>query len=90
MKEDITDPIVIYYDNTTAINISKNHVMHTKTNIIEIKYHYLRELVEDKEVRLEYVNTKEEITEIFTKEQPKETHEYLREKLWVIALFEDQ
>ena len=59
MKEEITKPVVIYYDNTSVINISKNLVMHAKTNNIEIKYHYLRELVQDKEVRLEYVNTNE-------------------------------
>ena len=64
MKEEITKPIVIYYENTSAIKISKNLVMHTKTKYIAIKYHYLRELVQDKEVGMEYVNTKEKITNI--------------------------
>ena len=59
MKEEIKEPIVIYFDNTSAINISKNLVMHTKIKYVAIKYLFLRELVEDKEVRLEYVNTKE-------------------------------
>ena len=60
--------------------------MHTKTKHITIKYHYLRELVQDKEVRLEYVNTKEKIVDIFTKALPKDTQEYLRGKLGVIPL----
>ena len=85
-KEKITDPVVIYCDNTSSINISKNHVMHTKTKHIAIKYHYLRELVQDKEVKLEYVNTKEKITIIFTKSLPKDAHQYLRGKLGVIPL----
>ena len=55
--------------------------MHTKTKHITIKYHYLRELVKDKEVKMEYVNTKEEIADIFTTLLPKDTHEYLRGKL---------
>ena len=38
--------------------------MHTKTKHIAIKYHYLRELVEDKEVKMEYVSTKEQIADI--------------------------
>ena len=59
MKEDIIEPMTLYCDNTSAINISKNHMMHTKTKHIAIKYHYLRELVQDKEVKMEYVNTKE-------------------------------
>jgi hypothetical protein len=45
MKEEIAKPMVIYYDNTSAINISKHPMMHTKTKHIAIKYYYLRELV---------------------------------------------
>ena len=60
--------------------------MHTKTKHISIKYHYLIELVQDKEVRLEYVNTKEQLDDIFTKTLPKEPHEYLRRKLEVLPL----
>ena len=59
MNEEIKDPIVIFCDNTSVINISKNPMMHTKTTHITIKYHFLRELMQEKEVRLEYMNTKE-------------------------------
>ena len=59
MKEEIKDPVVVFYDNTGAISISKNTMMHTKTKHIVIKYHFLREMVQDKEVILKYVNAKE-------------------------------
>lgn len=88
MKEKIIGPIVIFCDNTSVINISKNHVMHIKTKHSAIKYYYLRELVQDKEVRLEYVNTKGKIANIFAKPLPKDAHEYLRGKLEVILLDE--
>ena len=88
MKIEIKDLVVIYCDNTSVINISKNLVMHTKTKHIAIKYHFLRELVQDKEVRLEYVNTKEQIVDIFTKPLPKNAFMYLRGKLGVITLYE--
>ena len=45
MKEEIIEPVILYCDNTSAINISKNPVMHAKTKHIAIKYHYVRELV---------------------------------------------
>ena len=77
MKIEIKDSIVIYCDNTSAINISKNQVMHAKIKYIAIIYHFLRELVQDKEVRLEYVNTKEYIVEIFTKPLPKDAFIYI-------------
>lgn len=72
IKEEIIGPIVIYCDNTSSINILKNFVTYTKTKHITIKYHYLRELVQDKQVRLEYVNTKEKIVDIFTKDLRKD------------------
>ena len=88
MKVEIKDPVVLYCDNTSAINISKNLVMHTEAKNIAIKYHLLRELVQDKEVRLEYVNTKEQIVDIFTKSLPQDAFFYLRDKLGVIPLSE--
>ena len=60
--------------------------MHTKTNHISIKYDSFRELIQDKEVKMEYVNTKDKIVDILTKELPKDVHEYLRDKLGVIPL----
>ena len=38
--------------------MSKNPNMHSKTNHIPIKYHYLGEQVSQKAVRLEYIDTK--------------------------------
>ena len=79
-------PIVINCDDTCAINISKNHFMHSKTKHITIKYHFLRDQVSQKVVRLEYINTKEHIADIFTKPLPKESFEHLRHKLGEISL----
>ena len=61
------EPISIYCDNSSAINILRNLVLHSKTKHISIKFHFLREKVNEKEVRLEYVLTKEPIADIFTK-----------------------
>lgn len=81
MNEEITNPVIIYCDNTSAINISKNLVMHAKTKHISIKYHYLREQVQEKQVKLEFVKSKEQLVDIFTKPLLKDTFEYLRTRL---------
>ena len=78
--------MILYCDNTSAINISKNPVMHAKTKHIAIKQHYVRELVEDKQVKMEYVSSKKQIVDIFTKALPKDFFEYFRGKLGVIPL----
>ena len=73
-----SEPIPIFYDNTSAISISKNPVMHLKKKHIPIKYQFVREQVVEKNIKLEYVGTKEKIADIFTKPLPREAFEYLR------------
>jgi hypothetical protein len=63
----------------------KNPVMHSKTKNIPIKYHFLREQVAEKNIRVEYVGTKEQVADIFTKPLPREAFEYLRQRLGVIS-----
>ena len=82
----ISEPVVIHCDNTSIVNISKNQVVHSKTKHISIKYHMLKEKVVEKEIRLEYICTKEHIVDIFTKPLPKETFEYLRGMLGIMPL----
>ena len=77
IKIEINEPIVIHFDNTSMVNMSRNPMLHLKTKHISIKYHMLREKVAEKEIRLEYVSTKEQIVDIFTKPLPKESFEYL-------------
>jgi hypothetical protein len=92
MKQSLTDiqvdydePIPIYCDNKSAISISKNPVMNSKTNHIPIKYHFLREKVAEKNIRVEYVGTKEQVEDIFTKPLPHESFEYIFQRLEVIS-----
>jgi hypothetical protein len=77
------DPISIFHDNIDAISVSKNLVMHSKTKHISIKFHFLWEQVIDKNIKLEYIGTKEHIADIFTKPLPREKFEYLRQKLQI-------
>ena len=57
----------IFCDNTSAINLSKNLVQHSKSKHIEIRYHFIRDLVEDKVVCLEFIHTDNQKADIFTK-----------------------
>jgi hypothetical protein len=78
MKQTLTDiqveydePIPIYCDNTSVISISKNSMMYSKMNQILIKYHFLWEhVVAENNIRVEYVGTKEQVADIFTKPLP--------------------
>ena len=86
MKQEIKEPVVMFCDNTSAFNIFKNLVMHSKTKYIAMKYHFFRELVQEKEIKLENIHTKEQIVDIFTKPLSKDAFLYQRGKLGVIPL----
>jgi hypothetical protein len=79
------EPIPIYCDNTSTISTSKNTVMHSKMKQIPIKYHFLQEKVAEKNIRVEYVGTKEQLEDIFTKPLPQESFEYIHQRLGVIS-----
>ena len=88
MKVKVLEPVIMFCDNTSAIDISKNPVLHPKTKHIAVKYHFVRELVQAKEIRLEYIHTSEQLADIFTKPLAKEVFCYLRNQLGVIPLSE--
>ena len=68
-----------------SVSQKKNPVMHSKTKHIPIKYHFLREQVVEKNIRVEDVGRKEEVANIFTKPLPQEAFEYLRQRIGVIS-----
>ena len=79
-----TAPIPIHCDNTSAISVSKNPVIHSKTKHIPIKYHFLREQVTNQIVQVNYIPTTKQSADIFTKPLEKTPFEYLRQNMGVI------
>ena len=78
------DAMVVYCDNSSVIDISKNPVQHSKTKHIEIMYHFIRDLIERKIVCLEYIPTERQNADIFTKPLDRSKFETLRQVICVI------
>ena len=78
------ETMVIYYDNSSAIDISKNLVQHSKTKHIEIRYHFIRDLVERKVVTLKYIPIERQNIDIFTKTLDRSKFESLHQVIGVI------
>ena len=70
--------ITLYCDNMSAISISKNPVQHSRTKHIDIRHHFIRELVEEKTINLEHVVSEKQLADIFTKGLDKNRFETLR------------
>ena len=60
-------PSTILCDNNAAINLSEDLSLHQRVKHIDIKYHFLREHVNMGEITLKYINTNDNLTDIFTK-----------------------
>ena len=78
--------LTIYCDNTSAINISKNPVQHSRTKHIDIRHHFIRELVEQNALTLEYVETANQLADIFTKSLDSIRFDSLRKSLGVCSI----
>jgi hypothetical protein len=54
-------------DNTIAISVAKNPLLHSKTKNIEVRYHFLRDNVEKGKIAMIHVSTHDQLAYIFTK-----------------------
>jgi hypothetical protein len=79
---------VINCDNNSTIQLSKHPVLHGKSKHIEVRFHYLRELVNAETVKLEYCATENQVADIFTKPLKLEQFEKLRGLLGMVILSE--
>ena len=77
--------ILIKYDNTSAINFTKNPILHSRTKHIEIRHHFIRDHVQKSDCVLEFVETNKQLADIFTKPLPKENFFNIRRELGIIG-----
>jgi hypothetical protein len=71
-------------DNQSAVALSKNPVFHDRSKHIDVKYHYIRECVEENRVQLQSIGTVEQLADICTKALGRERFCELRSKLGVL------
>ncbi|GJV41216.1 retrovirus-related pol polyprotein from transposon TNT 1-94 [Tanacetum coccineum] len=64
--------IPMYYDPKSAIPISFNPVQHSRTKHINIRYHFIKEHVEQGTIKLYFVGTEYQLVDLFTKVLLKE------------------
>jgi hypothetical protein len=77
----LTTPTLIYGDNQAAISIARNQQYHTATKHVAIKWHWIREVIESSEVKVEHVPTGDMTADIFTKGLERIKHVHHVERL---------
>jgi hypothetical protein len=73
-----TIPTKLFSDSQAAIAISQNDIDHNRTKHIDIRHHFTRDAIKNKEVDLEWIPTAEQEADILTKGLGKVQFERLR------------
>ena len=74
---------IMFCDNQSSISLSKNPVFHGRSKHINIKYHFIRELIKDGEVYIKYCKTQDQVADVFTKALKTDSFLKMKEKLGV-------
>ncbi|GJX85165.1 copia protein [Tanacetum coccineum] len=87
MRSQLTDyglgfnNILMYCDNKSAIALCCNNVQHSRSKHIDIRFHFIKEQVENGVVELYFVNTEYQLADIFTKALCRQRINFLIDKL---------
>nr|GFB40579.1 retrovirus-related Pol polyprotein from transposon TNT 1-94 [Tanacetum cinerariifolium] len=71
MRSQLTDyglgfnKIPMYCDNKSAIALCCNNIQHSRSKHIDIRYHFIKELVKNGAIKLYFVNTEYQLTDLF-------------------------
>jgi hypothetical protein len=74
----------ILCDNQSCINMTENLVFHDRSKHIEIRYHYIRDMVQRGALKLQYVSMDEQVVDVLTKPLSHVKFEKFRDKLGIV------
>ena len=80
------EPTILMEDNQGAIAIAHNPVDHARTKHIDIRYHFVREAVQERFVELKYCSSRNMIADLLTKPLSGEQFKRLRQAMGLDVL----
>lgn len=72
------DQYVLYCDNQSAIHLGKNSTFHSRSKHIDMRYHWIRNALSAKLLKLEKIHTNDNGSDMLTKALPREKLEACR------------
>ena len=70
------DMIVVYCDSQSAIHLVKHQMFHERTKHIDVKYYFIRDILEKGEIKVAKISTLDNPADALTKALPSEKFEY--------------
>jgi hypothetical protein len=83
---EIHKPIKVYCDNQRTISMTKNQVLHSMSKHIDIRHHFIRELIQQEFLFFEFCKSEDQLADIFMKALPKDQLEKLISHLGILKL----
>ena len=77
----IAYPMIVEVDNTGAIYLGLNRATGQRTKHIDIRYHFVREFIDEGIVKIVFVSTKNNDADVFTKNVTSEIYDRMKDKL---------
>jgi len=78
--------ILIFCDSSVVISHSKNPILYSRANHIEIKHHFIRDHAQKGIIYLQFVSPDKQLIDIFRKPLVEEHFNYLREILCMVLI----
>jgi len=78
----------LYIDNQSAIQLVGNPVFHKRTKHIDVHFHFIREKVNEKEIKVEFVPSENQRADIFTKALPRDRFRSMCAKLNLSMIYQ--
>ena len=79
-------PTTLWCDNQSAIQLAKDLVQHQRRKHIELHMHFIRNLIHDHILEVQYCRTDDQIEDIFTKALTEAKFSKLRSMLGVLEV----
>ncbi|KAH9090679.1 hypothetical protein Ae201684P_014473 [Aphanomyces euteiches] len=64
-------PIIVYEDNQSTIKMAENSALQQRTKHIDVRHHFIRDLVREHMIKIEYCPTNEMLADMLTKTLPR-------------------
>lgn len=86
---DQNQPTTLFVDNQSSMKLALNPEFHKRSKHIDVRYHYTRELIEDKQIQLAYVPTEKQAADLLTKPLSKPKFEHRTKLVNLVNTFKN-
>ena len=75
------DVVELKVDNKSALALAKNPIFHERSKHIRIKYHFIRDCLEDGSIKASHIATTDQLADILTKSLGKSKFQEMSERI---------